>query len=279
MFSTEVAISYLVNKKFGITAALMPALEMMQKNKNINVEKSKQAIDIENYEKSLRSKPANELKQLYKQALVNEENSRFYNLASANADFVHWSKAAHWTLDEAIALSFGKEPEHVTWKRIEPLKDKTTFAKAYAKRRDLALRATRWKKFGETIPPAIFISWAKEVNIELPDSLIDEVTKIGGAAINWHEQYLKLKADYNVLAAQYTITQKPESTRKTNNVLQAFTAIAIDAYGYDPKAEKSTAPQDIANALEKLGAVGNPKTIRSWLKEGAELLPSNPHKD
>jgi hypothetical protein len=129
------------------------------------------------------------------------------------------------------------------------------------------------------MPPLLFISWAKQINIELPNTLIEEVTKISGSEINWHEQYQKLKADYDVLAAQSTNTQKPESTRKTNNVLQAFTAIAIDAYGYDPKAEKSTAPQDIANALEKLGAVGNPKTIRSWLKEGAELLPSNRYKD
>jgi len=254
---------------------------------NVFIEKN---LEIEAYKLTLRNMPDNELLTLHIQSLakdteqrkrnvISEENRRPYNLPSANADFVHWAKAAHWTLDEAIALSFGKEPAIVTWKEIEKLKGQTAFAVSFAKRRDLALRATRWKKFGDTIPPVIFISWAKEINIELPNALIEEVTKIGGAATNWHEQYLKLKADYDVLAAQPTNTQKPESTRKTNNVLQAFTAIAIDAYGYDPKAEKSTAPQDIANALEKLGAVGNPKTIRSWLKEGAELLPSNPHKD
>ncbi|OIQ76137.1 hypothetical protein GALL_421890 [mine drainage metagenome] len=74
-------------------------------------------------------------------------------------------------------------------------------------------------------------------------------------------------------------TSKPESTRKTENLLQALTCIAIDAYGYDPKSGKSTAPSDIASALDFLGKPVNPKTIRGWLKEGADLLPPIPHKD
>lgn len=277
MASTETIISYLVSRKFGSTAILAPALANFDKTQNS--ENSKKVAEIEEYKSTLRNIQSNDLLVLYNEELAKQEKERFYNQRYANADFMHWAKAAHWTLDEAIALSFGKEPAIVTWKEIEKLKGQTAFATSFAKRRDLAFRATHWKKFGDTIPPVIFISWAKEINIELPKALIEEVTKIGGSATNWHEQYLKVKADYDVLAAHPTNTQKPESTRKTNNVLQAFTAIAIDAYGYDPKAEKSTAPQDIANALEKLGAVGNPKTIRSWLKEGAELLPSNRYKD
>lgn len=290
MFSIEAAITYFVNKKFGIVATIMPALAKLQKSQNIEAETPSEVIEIENYKKSLREIEPAELENRYNQAIamditqakqnaINEENLRFYNLQSANADFVHWSKAAHWSLDEAIALSFGKEPEIVTWKKIEPLKDKTAFAKAYAKRRDLALRATRWKKFGDTIPPVIFISWTKEVHIELPNALIEEVTKVGGVAINWHGQYLKVKAERDELASKPENKQKSESTRKTENVLQAFAGIAIDAYGYEPKSAKSTAPQDIAVALSKLGKKVDQKTIRNWLKEGIELLPANPHKD
>lgn len=277
MPSTESMIRFLVSRKFGLTATLTPAFANFDKTPNS--ENSKKVAQIEEYKRTLRNVLSNDLLTLYNEELDRQEKERFYNQRYANADFVHWAKAAHWTVDEAIALSFGKEPAIVTWKEIEKLNGQTAFAASFKKRRDLALRATHWKKFGDTIPPLTFISWAKEINIELPNALIEEVTKIGGSAINWHELYIKLKADYDVLATQSTNTQKPESTRKTNNVLQAFTAIAIDAYGYDQKAAKSTSPQDIANALEKLGAVGNPKTIRSWLREGAELLPSNLHKD
>jgi hypothetical protein len=50
-----------------------------------------------------------ELEQLRAKA-EQEESERFYNHPAARADFEHWAKAAHWTLDEAIALSFGRAP-------------------------------------------------------------------------------------------------------------------------------------------------------------------------
>lgn len=276
MQSIETIISFLVSRKFGATAILAPALANFDKTPNS--ENSKRIAQIEEFKSTLRNVQSNELQTLYNEELAKQEKECFYNQRYANADFVHWAKAAHWTVDEAIALSFAKEPSVVTWKEIEKLRNETVFAKSFAKRRDLALRAVQSKKFGDDILPIRFISWAKELGIELPNTLIEEVAKISGATINWQEQYSTLKAKYDALAVQSTNAQKPESTRKSNNVLQALTAIAMDAYGYNPKAEKSNAPQDIADALTKLGAVGNPKTIRSWLREGAELLPPKPHK-
>jgi hypothetical protein len=74
-------------------------------------------------------------------------------------------------------------------------------------------------------------------------------------------------------------TTKPESTRKTENLLRTVASIAIDAYGYDPESQKSNAPQDIAEALARSGHSIDPKTIRSWLKEGVTLLPPSPRKN
>jgi hypothetical protein len=74
-------------------------------------------------------------------------------------------------------------------------------------------------------------------------------------------------------------TTRPESTRKTENLLRTVASIAIDAYGYDPELPKSNAPQDIAEALAKSGHSIDPKTIRSWLKEGVTLLPPSPRKN
>lgn len=282
------AVNYLTTKKFGpFTTSIVPTLGNMEFYKNSDL--GKQALEIEEYKTMLRSMPPEKLLLLHQESLaidfqtaklnsINEEKSWCFNLKTADADFVHWAKAAHWTIDEAISLSFGKDPEIVTWKKIEPLIKKSEFAKVFAKRRDLALRATHWKKFGDTIPPLTFISWAKEINIELPSALIEEVTKICGSAINWHEQYQKLKADYDLLAAKSTNIQKPESTRKVENLLKALTAIAIREYGYFPEDEKSTAPQDISDALDERGVSTTAQTIRWWLKEGASLLPSKTSK-
>jgi hypothetical protein len=40
-----------------------------------------------------------------------DENQRVFNRPSAVADFDYWSRMSYWTLDEALALSFGKAPE------------------------------------------------------------------------------------------------------------------------------------------------------------------------
>jgi len=49
-----------------------------------------------------------------------EERERFFNQPRATADFTHWSKAPYWTLEEALALAFGKAPEIVSWRTVEP---------------------------------------------------------------------------------------------------------------------------------------------------------------
>ncbi len=285
--SVDEAIDYLTTKKFGVLIiTLAPTFANTEHYKNSNF--SKQATEIEEYKNSLRKMPTNELLLLHQQSLtndskrasqhaINEDKNRFYNLESANADFVHWSKAAHWSIDEAIALSFGKEPEYVTWKKIEPLKDKTKFAKEFSKRRDLAMRATRWKQFASTIPPLIFIDWAKQLRIELPQELLSELASIGCTATNWRERYQALKIMNNDSANK--LLQKPESVRKVDNLLQAITCIAIDSYRYDHKQEKSNVPQQISDDISKCGKTIDTKTIRGWLKEGLALLPAKPHKD
>lgn len=277
MFSVDIAVNYLTAKKFGYrmaTSILMASLETDE-----NEQGHTQLAEVEAYKNDLRLMSLKDLEHKYLQAKQQEakyeeqaEIERFYNLKSANADYVHWSKAAHWTLDEAIALSFGKEPELVSWEKIEQFKQKSLFVKAYAKRRDLALRATNWKRFGNTIPPITFINWAKEVDIDLPSELLSELEKIGHTAINWHKEYNKLKASFDALQIQTTHSNS-NNTQKTENLLKAFLSIAIDAYGYDPKSQKSTTTNDILKALKSQGKTLDPKTIRAWLKEGIELLP------
>jgi hypothetical protein len=71
---------------------------------------------------------------------------------------------------------------------------------------------------------------------------------------------------------------KPESTRKTENLLRALTCIAIDAYGYDPKSAKNTAAKDIAIAMSANGFDKDERTIRDWLKDGVDLLPTTSNK-
>lgn len=74
---------------------------------------------IEEYRAELLAKDPHELQELYKEERAKErvetevgpdweDRQRFFNRPHAKADFIHWSKAAHWTLDEAVALCLAR---------------------------------------------------------------------------------------------------------------------------------------------------------------------------
>jgi hypothetical protein len=115
-----------------------------------------------------------------------EERERFFNLPRANADYDHWSKAAHWTLDEAIALSFGRAPEVVRWDQLQKFTLLgSPFVTQYARRRDLAMRALAWKQLYDPVLPGIFLAWAKRTDIPVPPELTEAVEKRGVQVADW----------------------------------------------------------------------------------------------
>jgi len=80
--------------------------------------------EIDAHRAHLESLPASELAELAAKSRerlaaqsaaerAKKEASRFYNQASARADFVFWCKADYWTADEAAALLLGRDPRVV----------------------------------------------------------------------------------------------------------------------------------------------------------------------
>src|SRR5215212_4406701 len=76
------------------------------------------------------------------------------------ADLEHWSRTAYWTLEEATALSFGKDPQVVNWSFLEKYRGHP-IARDYAKRRELFLRAQVMGILQERNQPAAVVAWAK----------------------------------------------------------------------------------------------------------------------
>jgi hypothetical protein len=118
-------IEFLVARKFPDVLAVLsgagpPSLRPRATPSPKYREKRRQ--EIADYKATLRAMPPDALQALLEsetkksdeeeRATIDpEEKARFYNQPYANADFNHWSRAAHWTLDEAVALSLGKNPE------------------------------------------------------------------------------------------------------------------------------------------------------------------------
>lgn len=235
-----------------------------------------------------------------------EERERFYNQPNATADFEHWSKFAHWTLDEAVALSFGKAPELVNWSTISKYLQLSSFAVQYSRRRELALRAAQWKQLYDPVLPGIFLAWAKRLEIEMPAALVAAVQK-RGPILDWQSLLDEMKAAHakkeenwtasdeakdRTIAAKDRILaaveqrvrnleeqqptqpiEKQLSTRERESLLKLVIGMAVGGYGYDSTARRSEQTSAIADDLLQAGVPLDADTVRKWLREAAEFLP------
>jgi len=273
-------IEYLVRRKYPNASRVSPYISLSQIGSYVD---NRDLFDeINAYRQMLVAMSLDELKNLYDEEKTKElelirrnseleESQKFYNSLSANADFVYWGKIEHWTLDEAIALSFGKAPEVVSWKTIEPLIINSKFAKEYAKRRELALRALYWKKLFDPVLPIIFLAWAKEAEIDVPSNLITEVQKKRGPAVNWFDEYCKVKTEIE----RYTSIEN-------NGKKQLFSAKELESL-LDKNHPHH--PAELYFSIKAWQAVnastgkGQPKArIKAWLDEHAKDL-SNEAKE
>jgi hypothetical protein len=147
-----------------------------------------------------------------------EERSLFFHQPWAKADFSHWSKAAHWTLDEAIALSFGKAPEHVTWQKVASLTVISPFAGQYARRRDLALRAVHWEQLFDPVLPGIFLAWCERLKLPVPAELTVAVEECGVQVADWKGLYEEGRASWEKTYGELSrLLERSQADAKDNH--------------------------------------------------------------
>lgn len=109
------------------------------------------------------------------EASKQKDEELFFNYPSQQADFEFWAKMGYWTVDEAVALSFGRNPETVNWNSVFPYTDTSPFAKKYKKIRTLVQRACKCGALIRPIAPIQFLCWASKIEITFPDELISLV--------------------------------------------------------------------------------------------------------
>jgi hypothetical protein len=264
---------------------------------------------MEAYRRELEAKQPDELNALYAaeaeaeaQAAEQEERRRFFNLPSADADFAYWCKAAYWTLDEAVALSLGKDPGIVTPKSITHHRGFSPFVRSFDRLRALADRA-KWKgTLFDPVLPSIFANWAVETDIPLPEDIIERVLNGKPAKVVLEglvqqqsdliallEQNLDLKEQrLSLMAERLAVYEaatnedaeaadaspsKPQSTVERDNMLKVIWSIAAENYGHRPDLKRSTAVADIRRALNLQGLDLSDDTIRRYLTNAEERLP------
>lgn len=241
-------IDFLVERKFAITTARHKLQQIMQKDdpEEAIAKLQEDEQKAEQYRQTLEKKPKHEIDALYKEekALQEQENERrklimeqqrFFNQPSANADLAFWSKHAYWSLDEAIALTFGKNPAIVNWQSVQPHATgrydvtgyihPSPFAQEYEKLVQLVLRAKTWNQLYDPSIPGMFLAWAKLHKIPYPPELEEMVVAHGGVVRDWKTAYDELNEMKEKQAAQHEeyqasvarLLKAHEETHKAND--------------------------------------------------------------
>jgi hypothetical protein len=244
--------------------------------------------ELETYEAELSAKSVEEVRVLYdaerrqqaeevrrkrRARAEAEERGRFFNNPRADADFVHWSKAAYWTVDEGVALLLGKSPDVVNSDSVRDYTEVSAFAHGYAKLRDLARRSQDSGQLARRIEPPIFLEWAKRIGIEYPYELGEKVMSTTRAT------RAEAVADPPQAPPQKITKQKPLSVRERDTVLKMLGGIALKRYGYNPKAVRNAAITAIVADLDAAGVHVDADTVRKWIREAADNMPPEAFED
>lgn len=298
--STKDTIDFLVRSKFPLLKAVLASGRLDRGNAM-----QAEAVD---YRAQLSSLTPAELDDLYRQYMhaaaeqqrikaERDEASLFFNLPTAAADFAYWGKAAIWSLDEAVALILGRNPEAVSLAAVSPYKLMSPFAQTFCRLHNLALRAKAVQQLWDPVFPSVFLSWAADNEIAVPTELRDTVAK-GTQLRSWRElaegnselvnrlkeacaekdqRIANLEAALAASSASLPSAEekrdaRPQSSRERDNLLKVSFAIAKDAYGHDPNARRSTTVPDIVRALDLAGFKLSDDSIRRYLKEAADKV-------
>lgn len=103
---------------------------------------------------------------------IHVESEWFFNDPVSKADFGYWSTFDCWTQEEALALSFGKDPKLVDWRKVREYELVYKYIKEYKARRILLIRAIKAGVLKRPMSPDSFVQWAELKGLSIPDELI-----------------------------------------------------------------------------------------------------------
>jgi hypothetical protein len=282
-------VAFLVASKFPLYRTLTPYHYGDDTGLPLG-ERKRQLKEINAYEEQLSALSPEELGVLVRnerqKRAHDEDAKRPFNRPSSAEDIAHWSALPLWHLQEATALSFGMEPQHASWKEIEPLVDVSPLAKRYSRLRERVLRAEQAGELFDPISPHKYIQWAQRNTIEVPKVLVDEIVARSGRIQNYEsicdanakltQKISELEA---ILAAErdklrsgvVNVVDRPLKTRERESLQSILIACAIKPYHYSPDTH-SAVPRQISEDLERLGLPLDEDTVRKHLAKAAELL-------
>ena len=191
------------------------------------------------------------------------------------ADFDHWAKSAHYTVDEAVLLSVGLEPAAHFIREIDggtagDRPDPPTRhlrAQRLLFRRALDPGMNGWKPTPEKI-----LGWINKVDLKVHPGFRRMLEAATRPAESKNQSAVVIEDTKVQTSARF-------DPRERTSMAKLLVLMAIDAYGYEPRASRSPIPNEIEGIAHRNGVGLTAQTIRTYLKLGAEQLPEDWTKD
>ena len=253
---------------------------------------------IKRYGADLAKKTDDELRALVDQELikkqwaelkrrVSEEKALWFNKPESRGNVTYWAKTSYWKLDEGVALILARDPMKVSYDSLKLYKDRSAFARKYCQYYELANRARTMKQLSSKNLPGFFIAWAKRSRLRVDRDLEIEIQKYGHQVADWKTLYDQVNRELDKVTAEYASFREEQTrtaaagsplkksksaeTRRTNTLLKIIAGVAFDVYGWRPGISGS-APKDIEDATNRIGARVSEDTVRNTLADAADFV-------
>lgn len=309
-FARDEKIRFLLEQRFGDLSRLQPeldrAIEMRREPRDALVE----ALMSKKYPKSFREETISQVSQLYHQLLDRSEEALdallppppppqpegllgflpplevrteeaqsafkppvesgqeevvdFHHLRFDQTRIGYWVRMPVWTVREAVAISLGNEPG-----LVESFDDRRG---NYARRNELITRAISAGELESPLTPFAFLAWAERWDLALGEGLMAELRRLRDHQRSIDTMEPTQAPDSLEIKEP---TTKPLGVRERETLLKLAVGMAIGGYSWKPDAKRSDAVTDIVNDLNAVGLGLSDDTVRSKLREGAELLSGN----
>ena len=197
------------------------------------------------------------------------------NRALARANLLHARQLGFWTAEEAAAYSMGFAPRFLNRSTILGHLAQTRAAEEFMRRVDLIARALQIADIQEPIRPGVFVRWALECNLDLPEGLTRTSglarDGLSGPAMVLEEELIELKARFD---AQQRLLDEPHP-RRIASMRTLIAGIAEGHYGFNSGSARNAATSAIKSDLSRAGRELDEATILDIVREAISTQRSD----
>lgn len=124
----------------------------------------------------------------------------FFNKPGTLADFGFWARKLLWTVDQAVALSMGRNPDlvnSITLSEPANLSSESAFAQEYFARMRIARTFIATGQLMDEATPGEMLAWLNRAKLPTPPDLVAAVSAMNHRIADWYSEFQRVEQQLN----------------------------------------------------------------------------------